>query len=257
MNIQQLIKIWATKINNPNDNSNKHIFINGGIATGKTTFINNLLDFVDIDVRIIDPFYPSENWQVKREKFSPQYFDLSLNSGGNSAFGGLLDMLESTQGLIEFKPLYNVRKSSEKPNEPILWIVNGADLLVSSFPKKRPIKELSRQKFDKFDPVPSDNAVEPILEVLNKGALRNNTMIISGQSFLLERYGLSWFDLDKFDLSLWMGKDNIELAINKLFKSQTFLLKELENFDNRGKRFPVLARMSTGDLILEDYNHKI
>ncbi|NET30202.1 hypothetical protein [Okeania sp. SIO1I7] len=211
------------------------------------------MESVDISVRIIDPFYPSENWKVKREKFSPQYFDLSLNSGGNCAFGGLLDMLESTQGLIEFKPLYNVRKSSEKPNEPILWILNGADFLVESFPEKRPIKELYQQKRDKLNPLPSDNAVEPIIETLKKGTLRHNTMIISGQSFLLERYGLSLSDLDKFYLSLWMGKDNIESAINKLFKSHTLLFKELEDFDDRGKIFPVLARTSTGDLILENY----
>ena len=50
-----------------------------------------------------------------------------------------------------------------------------------------------------------------------------------------------------------MGKDSIELAINKLFKSQSFLLKELEHFDNRGKNFPVLARIPTGELILENY----
>ncbi len=255
MNIQQLVKNWVTKINNPNDSSQKNIFISGASGTGKTTFINHLLESVDISVRIIDPFYPSENWKVKREKFLPQYYNLSLESWKNSVFGGLLNMQESSMGLIDLKDDYFVWREpkNKEPNQPILWIVNGADLLVESFPKKRPIRELYQQKFDKLNPLPSDNAVEPILETLNKGALRHNTMIISGQSFLLEPYGLSFSDLDKFDLSLWMGKDSIELAINKLFKSQSFLLKELEHFDNRGKNFPVLARIPTGELILENY----
>ncbi|NET14326.1 MAG: hypothetical protein F6K08_16580, partial [Okeania sp. SIO1H6] len=147
--------------------------------------------------------------------------------------------------------LYNVRKSSDELSEPILWIVNSADLLVKYFPKKRPIKELALQKFDLFDPIPSDNAIEPIIKTLKEGVLKHNTMIISGQSFFPKHYGLLACGLSNFSFSLWIGKNNIELVIRKFFKNKISLLKELDSFNQ--KCFPVLAVTSTGEFILENY----